>query len=419
VPEAADIDIGMQALTLRDLVRRRDAARVRALRDFAERFAHDDALRDEALLLGVAPPGEGTEAEPSRRELDARMLELVDRIVADNKRAGGGQRLSSRLRRAELVRERLLARSPTLPPAFVGSGLGKTYPDSGFRLEPFELTLRPAEITGVVGQNAQGKTTLLRIVAGELRADVGTLSYPGLGQSGPRIDWVQVKQQLAYVPQELPRWRGSLRDTLHFEAALRGVAPADIEREVRFVVERLDLGSYLGKRWDELSGGYKLRFCLARALVWKPRLLVLDEPLASLDVKAKDTLLQDVRDLAHSARHPMAVLMSSHELHGLERVCRQMVFLKEGHVLYIGAPDAVSVPDRSLQYVLATPAGAERLRQLLGMQGLIELRDDAGQFTLRTQPWLDATALLSQLLRANVPVLYFRDVSRSVRRLFD
>lgn len=408
-PFASDVnsDLPAQAAELRGLIDSGTRGRARALADFARDHGRDPELVDEAVLLGL------DSARPEA-ESRARMHELLERVLVGSSVAGGAPHAQAG---EELLGRWLEERERPRGLAFDGRGLTKRYGEQGFCLEPVDLKLALGEVTGVVGQNAQGKTTLLRIVAGELSPDGGALAYPALGQAGPRIDWVALKKQVAFVPQDLPRWRGGLGDTLYFEAAMHGIRPADNEREVRFVVERLDLGGHLEKRWDELSGGYRLRFALARALVWKPRLLVLDEPLANLDIKAKEVLLQDVSQLARSFRDPIAVLMSSHELHGLERVCAQMLFLRQGRVEYKGPPDGV--PGDTCMYELVTRLSAAELRALLKPHGLLDLRDDGGQYTLRTDAALDAPRLLRLLIDLDVPVKHFRDISRSVRRLFE
>ncbi|MBA2591886.1 MAG: ATP-binding cassette domain-containing protein [Pseudomonadota bacterium] len=395
----------------------RDGARsgAQALTHFAERFAADPALRDEALVLRMAAPEQGSGA--AHPTLEREMLELVDRIVADYA-DGGAEALRQRERTYSQLREHVLRKAPSEELAFVGEGITKAYRGSDFALATLDLTLRLGQITGVVGQNAHGKTTLLRIVAGELRPDQGTLAYPLLGEGGERIDWVRVKRSLAFVPQELPAWRGSLRDTLHFEAALRGIRGARNESEVNFVIERLGLGDHLGKTWSQLSGGYKLRFALARALVWKPRILVMDEPLANLDIKAKSVLLQDVRDLARSYRYPIAVLMSSHELYALETVCQQMVFLNQGQVVYVGPADAVGSDLERNEYELRTSLKLSELQDRLRGTGVEEVREDGGNLTLRTVRSMDHQSLLRLLIDRGVDIQAFRDNSRSVRRLF-
>lgn len=336
----------------------REAARL--LVDLADRATDDPELQARALGLRLDLEG-GTAPD----DIVQRLGELVDSVVSRYSAEGGADGVRRRNEIYARLRAELQRRAPGNEPAFRGEGLFKRFADSNFELGELDLTLRCGEITGVVGENAHGKTTLLRIVAGELKPDRGRVAYPLFGMEGPALDWLALKRDIAFVPQELPAWRGSLSDMLHYEAAMRGILGRDNEREVGFVVERLGLKAHLTQAWGELSGGYKLRFALARALVWKPRLLVLDEPLANLDVKAKSVLLQDVQDLARSYRYPIAVLLSSHDLHDIERVSQQMVFLRSGEVLYVGPAAAIASASTSNEYLLSTSMPVAVLAQKL------------------------------------------------------
>jgi ABC-2 type transport system ATP-binding protein len=322
-----------------------------------------------------------------------------------------------------MIRERLQRMAPVQQEVFVGRGLAKRYRRGSFELGPLDLTLRLGEITGVVGQNAHGKTTLLRLVAGELQADEGQVEYPLLMQ-GDRtgrhgVHWPTVKRHIAFVPQELPAWSGSLIDTLHYEAAHHGIYGEANEREVKFIVERLGLGEHLDKSWQELSGGYKMRFALARAMVWKPRLLVMDEPLANLDVKAKGVLIQDVRDLARSYSHPIAVILSSHDLHNLESVCNQMVFLSAGKVGFIGATSALGQDRSSNVFEIHTSLRLAEVKLRLRDTFVEDIREDGVNLVLSTAPSHHPEELLQLLLARGIEVRLFRDNSRSVRGLFE
>jgi ABC-type multidrug transport system ATPase subunit len=284
-----------------------------------------------------------------------------------------------------------------------------------------DLDLRLGEITGVVGQNAHGKTTLLRMIAGELQADFGELGYPLFQENSGAIRWPVVKRQIAFVPQELPKWSGLLRDTLHYEASMHGVLGDANHRNVNFIVERLGLGAHVDKSWGQLSGGFKVRFALARALVWKPRLLVLDEPLANLDVKAKGLLLQDLRDLARSYSHPIAVIMSSHDLHNLESVCSQMVFLKSGKVEFIGdVGDLRNRQSSCNEFELGSQMPlSELLERLSGEDVIRSVREEGLNFILTTDVQYSPRSVLHALIQRDVDIQYFRNNSRSIRRLFD
>jgi ABC-2 type transport system ATP-binding protein len=386
------------------------------LQAFADQYATTDRQRDEALLLALDSHALEAAEWP---DLQARLLATLQALCTEHRAQGGMAAVAERLARQARLSEQLKRAAPAPALAFSCQGLRKSYPGGEFSFGDLNLTLRAGEITGVVGQNGHGKTTMLRMVAGELRQDSGTLAYPLFGQTGPRIDWVRVKSELAYVPQELPAWHGALADSLHYHAAMHGVLGAENEREVAFIVERLNLAEHLGKRWAHLAGGYKLRFALAKALLGKPRLLVMDEPLANLDQKAKGLLLQDVRELARSYKRPMAVLMSSHDLQGLEAVCSQMVFLKNGRVDYVGSADGIGQGRADNEYEIGTPLTLDELRQRLAGSPVSSLREEGLNAVLVTPREVGRTALLQLLLDRGVDVHQFRDNSRSVRRLFD
>src|SRR5262249_48548504 len=166
--------------------------------------------------------------------------------------------------------------------------------------------------------------------------------------------------------QKLPDWRGSLEDNLYFPAALRGLSPPESETQIRYLVARLDLSDHFTKRWSELSGGFQLRFALAQALVGRPRLLVLDEPLANLDQKAQAALLWDIQNMAKSAQNPMAVLITSQVLNPLEAISDNVIFLQRGQVLYEGPTGGIGADRTSNVYECDTPLSVSVLLERIG-----------------------------------------------------
>ncbi len=136
------------------------------------------------------------------------------------------------------------------------------------------------------------------------------------------MDWIKIKNQIAYVKQEIPKWHGSLRENLHFDS-IHGIKGLQNKKDVDFILHRLGLIEYQNREWNELSGGFKLRFTLAKALVWKPSLIILDEPLANLDIHAQILVLNDLRDLANSSKYPVSIVISSQHLHEVEHIANK------------------------------------------------------------------------------------------------
>ncbi|HTQ06459.1 MAG TPA: ABC transporter ATP-binding protein [Polyangiaceae bacterium] len=407
---------GEDAERLRELIRKDVHGGLSALVDFANARAVTPRLKHEALVL-KGSQREVTSAE-ELRAVERQMLELTRRIEADHAARWNEREAEAKRERLDDVRAEYLSRVPEMPPVAVGRNLGKGYPGTDFRLTGVNLTLRPGEVTAVVGQNANGKTTLLRTIAGELRADEGSLHYPGLSQKEAG-DWANIKAQIAYLPQDLPVWRGSLLDNLHYDAALHGLLGDDNEREVEFFTERLGLSEHVHKRWAQLSGGYKLRFALARVLIWKPKLLVLDEPLANLDIVAQSRLLQDIVDLARSPRYPVAVLMSSQHLHELEAVANNVVFLRKGDVVFNGSMQDIGEHRSYNLYELGTTSDPERLRELFDDPRYEAPFHNGVSYVIKTATNVQAAAVIAKLLGANIQITYFRDISRSIKSLFE
>ena len=182
----------------------------------------------------------------------------------------------------------------------------KRYGNKQFTLGPVSLTLKKGEVFGLVGENGNGKTTLLRILAKELAHTSGNLNY---AFSKTNYSDYELRTKLVYIPQRTEKWYGSLMDNLRFVLSNYGEKPEEIELRVLMMVARLGLWNYKHLKWNELSSGYKMRFELARTLLRKPEILLLDEPLANLDILAQQIILEDLKSIANSVNNPIALIL--------------------------------------------------------------------------------------------------------------
>lgn len=303
---------------------------------------------------------------------------------------------------------------------FSCQNLTKTYRGKhvNFVLQPLDLTLRLGEITAVVGENGNGKTTLLKLIAGEHGKDGGDMHYPQFTTARP-TDWYAIKQNLSYIPQNIPRWYGTVRDQLIFSTATHGVPAAKIDPVVDFMIGRLRLDRYNHARWHELSGGYKMRFALAKALVKKPRLLIIDEPLANLDVNAQVIFLDDLRAFATTPNSPMAVILTSQHLHEVERISDNIIFMRDGHTLYSGQTQSFGDDRGQNSFEFATTVSLATLQSLAArdLPSAIVVQNGYN-FLIRTPISIERADVLNFLIQNDVTPDYFRDISKSTRRLF-
>lgn len=288
--------------------------------------------------------------------------------------------------------------------------ISKTYTRGNFSLHPISLQIETGDITGVVGQNGNGKTTLLRCLAGQLAIDDGRLQYNQLNNP----DYYSIKHHVAFIPQRIPRWYGLLKDNLHFSASLSGIKGEQNKMMVDFMLERLNLSNYAHLTWKQISSGYRTRFEIARILLQKPRLLILDEPLANLDINAQQTILTDLRYIAKSVHNPMGIILSSQQLHEVEKVADTVLLIKEGNCLFrTGEQSSTSV-----NYVLEVETNAERntILSVLGNEQ-IELHYNGGFYTI-SSPVLTAQDMIARLVNGQITITYFRDITHSTKRFF-
>lgn len=208
------------------------------------------------------------------------------------------------------------------------TGITKKYAgNSPFRLGPVDLQAKARYIVGLVGENGNGKTTLLRIIAQDLTSTSGSIRYD-IGYEGDSL--YTLRSMMAYVPQRTAKWFGTLKDNLRFTLACHKFPADEIEARMLMMIARLGLWQYQDLKWKELSSGYKMRFELARVLLTRPKVLILDEPLANLDIFSQQIILEDIKNMAQANRHPMTVLLSSQQLYEVEKHSDEVIFLKQG-----------------------------------------------------------------------------------------
>lgn len=404
-------DIQTKAQQLRADIRERRHGFDRDLIGFAQRFALSYDTKKEIILearrLAAQDVGDA--------ENNTHALDLVDRVVKEySEQLYRKSRMELMQKDIEIRSGYIKCRSLT----FRCSGLTKHF-KTGFTLGEIRLELRKGDITAVVGENGNGKTTFFRIVAGDLKHDQGLIAYPFLGQSSERrIDWGLVKSRIAYVPQELPAWPGNLRHQLQYQAAIHGIRGDANLSQVEYVIQRMGLEDHLNKKWKELSGGFKLRFALAAALVWQPDMMILDEPLANLDVNAQLSMLRDIKNLASSVSHPIAVFISSQHLHEIEAIADHLLFLRDGKAVFNDSIKLLGLDREVNTYEVVAEIGQRDFIDLFPESMPVSIKHDGLHFIVSTPEEITATSILKIFVENDVEVRYFRDISRSSKNYF-
>lgn len=296
-------------------------------------------------------------------------------------------------------------------------GIGKSFGAKGsFKLNPIDLTLKRGNIIGLVGENGNGKTTLLRLISTDLEATDGTVKVFEGGKLLPTFE--AIKERIAFIPQRIPKWWGNVESQISFAASIKGLSKDENRRQTQFIIHRLGLTNFAQHTWSELSSGYKLRVEIAKTLVWNPKVLILDEPLANLDLMAQEMLLQDLRDLANSQKKPVTIILSSQQLHEVETVADQIVFLKNGRAIFNGEVAEIKSTDQSTTIEIDGQFNYNELSEVLS--GLkIKIEQNSSGFTMECSNDIKSQKILKKLVEKEIEISYFRDITNSTKKLFN
>jgi ABC-type multidrug transport system ATPase subunit len=240
--------------------------------------------------------------------------------------------------------------------------LHKTY---GARkvVDGLTLSVPAGEICGFLGANGSGKTTTIRMLCGLVRPDSGGGTCLGLDiiRDAPRI-----RLQVGYMTQRFSFYEDlTVAENLDFVAAVYQIG--DRREAVRAIIGRMGLADRADQLAGQLSGGWKQRLALAGCVLHKPKLLLLDEPTAGVDAKARREFWDLIHDMAADG---LTVLVSTHYMDEAAR-CGRIVYLSDGKLVVQGTPDEVATGSGLITFE-ATGAGLDVAARALRRQPGVE-----------------------------------------------
>jgi ABC-2 type transport system ATP-binding protein len=199
-------------------------------------------------------------------------------------------------------------------------------------VDGISFAVRPGEITGLLGGNGAGKTTTIGMLLGLVLPSAGSVEVLGadMRRHGHRV-LHRINFSSPYV--DLPH-RLSVRENLTVYGHLYGLA--DVPGRLRQLADDLDIGDLLRRRTGNLSAGQKTRVALAKSLINAPEVLLLDEPTASLDPDTADWIRGYL--MRYQRETGAAILLSSHNMQEVERMCGEVLMMKQGRIMDRGAP---------------------------------------------------------------------------------
>ena len=247
-------------------------------------------------------------------------------------------------------------------------GLTKSF-DGRKAVRNLSMRVKRGQIYGFLGPNGSGKTTTIRMLCGLLTPDEGRGTCLGYDI---RREADEIKRHVGYMTQRFSLYQDlSVRENLEFVARLYGVP--DPTATARAMIERLGLEDRQGQLAGELSGGWKQRLALGACTLPNPQLLLLDEPTAGVDPKARREFWNEIHALA---AHGLTVLVSTHYMDEAER-CHEIAYIASGVLLAHGTVDEVIIASHLVTYTVTTRNG----------EGLTELAEQ-----LSRRPGIDMVA---------------------------
>lgn len=208
------------------------------------------------------------------------------------------------------------------------TGLEKSYGKRSI-LQDISFSLSEGEILGVAGENGAGKSTLLSLLATIRRPQKGTILFEGKDISkGKRL----YRRQMGYVPQEIALFEElSGLDNLKFFGKSYHIPAKELSERIKEVCAITEFPeSELRRPVSEYSGGMKRKINIGAALLHRPKLLLLDEPVANLDPEAEEQVLTSLKRLAEQGT---AIVYVGHQLEKMEQLCDSICFIKNGKVV--------------------------------------------------------------------------------------
>jgi ABC-2 type transport system ATP-binding protein len=223
------------------------------------------------------------------------------------------------------------------PPALEVTGVVKRYPTGTEALRGVSLDIQAGEFFGLLGPNGAGKSTLIHCATGLAQPTSGEIRVFGHDAIS---DYEQARLAVGLAPQELNLdWFLTAEETLDYHGGYFGMPRKERKLRSAELLEAFSLTEKRNERNRTLSGGMKRRLVLARALMHRPRLLILDEPTAGVDVELRLELWQYVQRIN---REGTTILLTTHYLEEAEQLCDRIAFINEGQIIARGSSEELA-----------------------------------------------------------------------------
>jgi ABC-2 type transport system ATP-binding protein len=289
-------------------------------------------------------------------------------------------------------------------------GAHRALDDVSFRIEQ-------GEVIGFLGLNGAGKSTMLKILSGLLLPSSGSFSVDGIdGQEDPRA----LRAKVGFLPDRPPLYDDmTVREMLSYAGRLHDVTGAQIKARVDLAMERTHVTDRRDMLVSQLSHGYRQRVGIAAAIVHKPALVILDEPISGLD----PVQIVEMRKLIQTLGDEHTVLLSSHILGEIQQTCDRILVLDKGRVVAEGTDEELTRSLRAKIEVIArgaATAARAAIGELLGERALAVVDAGEGRVRITFDAGSDETRerVVAALVGAGLGVRSVREADQGLESVF-
>ena len=295
-------------------------------------------------------------------------------------------------------------------PALQVSGLSKVYGNGFQALKGIDLEVQQGDFFALLGPNGAGKSTTLGIVSGLIQKSAGQASIMGFDVNREAFS---AKRHLGVVPQEFNfNQFEKVRDIVVTQAGFFGLTAADAAEHADYLLKALDLWDKRDTQARMLSGGMKRRLMIARALVHKPKVLILDEPTAGVDIELRRSMWAFMQELNEQGT---TIILTTHYLEEAEQLCRNIAIINQGEIVKATSTRELLSQLTTETFVLDLSASCPADLQLEGYE-LNMASGDCLEITVEKGQSLNA--IFQQLTQAGVEVRSMRTKSNRLEELF-
>jgi ABC-2 type transport system ATP-binding protein len=298
-------------------------------------------------------------------------------------------------------------------------GLKKVYPPRGKgedkpveALRGIDLSIPEGEFFGLLGPNGAGKSTLIGVMAGLILKSSGTVEINGISIDK---DVDKAKSFIGIVPQEFNfNWFETVQDIIINQAGYYGIPRHEALPKANELIHNLGLDDKRTTQSMKLSGGMKRRLMIARALIHEPRVLLLDEPTAGVDVELRRGMHEFLRELNASGT---TIVLTSHYLEEIEQLCREVAIINNGEIIKKGSVKSLLSNVNSVTLLLDTVAPVSNAELTLARDYPITKVDDT-TLELKLAPGQTVNDAIRKLSTIGVQISNIRNNGSRLEEVF-